>query len=96
MTGRRYSRRPEIRHAIRERAKEAVHAGALTLSRGAADASAALVLMSRDKDEANMPQIVACKAVIEFSLKVIEIDGMAERLEAVEAQLAANAKAGTT
>lgn len=88
MTVRRWKKRPEIIRAVRERAKEAVHAGAMVLSHGVADASSSLVKMSKDAIAANAPQITACRAVIEFSLKIVEYDELAERLEQVEAKLA--------
>jgi phage terminase small subunit len=95
MTGRRYHKRPEIKAAVRERSREAIQAGARVLSQRSHGAAQALADMAEDKKDANPARVAACKAVLEIGLRVVEIDGMQERLEAVEAQLAASAKAGT-
>lgn len=92
MTGRRYNRRLDIKAAIRERAKECVHAGALTLTRGAAAASKALVAMAEGTEDPHPARVSACKAVLEIGLKTIEYDEMVSRLEALEA-LAGKTKA---
>jgi hypothetical protein len=65
------------------------------LSQRSHGAAQALADMAEDKKDANPARVAACKAVLEIGLRVVEIDGMQERLEAVEAQLAASAKAGT-
>ena len=94
MTGRRYYKRPDIKRAIRERAAEAVQAGGRVLSQRASGAAKSLADMAEEKTDANPARVAACKAVLEIGIRIVEIDGMADRLEAVEAQLAANAKAG--
>lgn len=96
MTGRRYYKRTDIKRAIREKAKEFIQAGARVLSQRAASAATSLADMASNREDPNPARVSACKAVLEIGIKIVEIDGMAERLEAVEAQLAAQAKAGTT
>lgn len=90
MTGRRYSKRPEIKSLVREKSKEAIAAGARVLSKRAHGAAQSLADMADGTQDANPARVAACKAVLEIGLRVIEIDGMQERLEAVEAELAKN------
>ena len=91
-TCRRWRRRPEIQTMIRELAREAVQAGALTLGQSASIAATALRKIADGSDLAEGPRVSACRTILEIGLKVLEFDELAKRLEVVEAQLASQGR----
>jgi len=87
-TARRWRKRPDIQAAIRERAREAVQAGTLSLGQGAAEAARSLRAIAKGKEPAEGPRVTACRAILEIGLRVVEGEEVSERLAAIEARLA--------
>jgi hypothetical protein len=83
-TARRWRRRPEIQAAIRERAREAVEAGTLSLGQGASAAAKALRAIASGKKPAEGPRVTACRAILEIGLRVLEVDKLTDRVERLE------------
>jgi hypothetical protein len=86
-TARRWRRRPEIQAAIRERAREAVEAGTLSLGQGASTAAKTLRQIASGEATAEGPRVTACRAILEIGLRVLEVDELTDRVERLEAQL---------
>jgi polyhydroxyalkanoate synthesis regulator phasin len=87
-TARRWRRRPEIQAAIRERAREAVEAGTLSLGQGASTAAKTLRQIASGEATAEGPRVTACRAILEIGLRVLEVDELTDRVERLEQQLA--------
>jgi phage terminase small subunit len=83
-TARRWRRRPEIQAAIRERAREAVEAGTLSLGQGASAAAKTLRAIASGKKPAEGPRVTACRAILEIGLRVLEVDKLTDRVERLE------------
>jgi hypothetical protein len=96
-TCRRWRRRPEIKSAIREHARDAVQAGTLALGQGASTAAQTLRAIAAGKEAAEGPRVSACRAILEIGLRVLEVDELTERVEQLETQLREHAdKPGTS
>jgi hypothetical protein len=89
-TARRWRRRPDIQAAIRERAREAVEAGTLSLGQGASTAAKTLRAIASGDAQAEGPRVTACRAILEIGLRVLEVEELTDRVERLEAQLAAH------
>lgn len=87
VTCRRWRIREDIKEELRSRKREAVHASACILSDKAALAAESLAAMATGGKKAVMADIVACKSVLEFAIKVVENEDLDRRLEAIEDQL---------
>jgi hypothetical protein len=86
-TGRRWRRRPELQAAIRELARDAVQAGTLALGQGAKTAATTLRQIAAGKARAAGPRVTACRAILEIGLRVLEVEELEARVQALEASL---------
>ncbi len=83
-TARRWRKRADVQAAIRERAREAVQAGTLSLGQGASVAAKALRAIASGKKPAEGPRVSACRAILEIGLRVLEVDKLTDRVERLE------------
>jgi hypothetical protein len=89
-SARRLDDREDVRHALRQRAREAVEDGVRTLAQSASAAARALKRIAIKGGPGDGPSVSAARAILEISHKGIELDAVQEQLDAIKAQLAAN------
>lgn len=87
-SARRLRKRVDVQAAIRERAREAIQAGTLSLGQGAADAAKSLREIARGKEAAEGPRVSACRSILEIGLRVVELEDVQEQLDEIKSQLA--------
>jgi hypothetical protein len=87
-TIRRWKKDPTLASVIRARATEAVAMGRAVLSSGMHRASRALVGMADGTVEASAPRVSAAKAVVESTVKLVEVEELRIEMEAIKSQLA--------
>jgi hypothetical protein len=88
-TARRWRKRAHFQAAIRERAREAIQAGTLSLGQGAADAAKSLRAIAKGDEAAEGPRVSACRSILEIGLRVVELEDVQEQLAEIREQLAA-------
>ncbi len=86
-TARRWKKRPAIASAIKDRASEQVALGRAVLAAGMGRASHALVQMADGTAPASAPRVSAARAVVEVTAKLVELEGVNERLAELESRL---------
>ena len=87
-SARRLRKRVDVQAAIRERAREAIQAGTLSLGQGAADAAKSLRAIAKGDEAAEGPRVSACRSILEIGLRVVELEDVQEQLDEIKATLA--------
>jgi nitrous oxidase accessory protein NosD len=90
-SGRRWKAKPAIAEAIRARMTENIAVGRAILAAGMSKAATGLVAMASGEAVADSARVSACRAVMEASIKLVELDELVARLEQLEGQLAEHA-----
>jgi hypothetical protein len=67
-----------------------VEAGTLSLGQGASTAAKTLRAIASGDAQAEGPRVTACRAILEIGLRVLEVEELTDRVERLEAQLAAH------
>ena len=86
-TARRLDDREDVRTEIRKRARQAVEAGTLTLGQASTVAAHTLKNVASGKAEASGPRVTAAKAILEISIRALEVEELSARVGRLEEQL---------
>jgi cytosine/adenosine deaminase-related metal-dependent hydrolase len=86
-TARRLDDREDVRAEIRKRARQAVEGGTLTLGAASTVAARTLKNVASGKAEASGPRVTAAKAILEISIRALEVEELNDRVARLEAQL---------
>jgi len=86
-TARRLDDREDVRSAIRKRVWDAVESGARALGQSSATAARTLKRVAIHGGPGDGPCVSAAKAILEISMRAIEVQEFGARLAAVEAVL---------
>jgi hypothetical protein len=91
-TLRRWKARPEVATAIRLRTSEQMSQARAVLAAGSARAARSLVELSDGATIGDAPKVSASRAVLETTMKLVEVEELAERLDELEARLAGGSR----
>jgi hypothetical protein len=83
----RWLQQPEFQTAYREARRETVRHAIVRLQQHAAEAVDTLHKVMTTEGTAAPVRVSAAKAILEYSMKAVEIEDLASRLEALEAKL---------
>lgn len=83
----RYLADPAFKAAYRRARAEVVDHAVSQLQRDCAEASRTLVEVCKDRKAPASARVAAAKAILDGAVKAVELQDMAERIEALEAQL---------
>jgi hypothetical protein len=86
-TARRLDDRGDVRTEIRKRARQAVEAGTLTLGQASTVAARTLLNVASGKAVPSGPVVTAAKAILEISIRALEVEELSVRVSALEEQL---------
>ena len=75
---------PAFRDAYREARREVVSHAISQLQRGCGDAVKTLLAVANDSEAPASSRVSAAKAILETSVKAVELDDLGARLEALE------------
>lgn len=85
-TGKRWRHRDQIVRAIRARTNETLGQARAVLAAGARSAAESLVAMATGTRKASTASVMAARAVLEGATRLIELDELSARLDALEVQ----------
>jgi len=81
--------RPDVRAALRQRAREAIDCGVRTLSRASTAAANALVEVAESGGPGDGPRVSSAKAILEIGSRALELEDLAAEVAEIKAQLGA-------
>lgn len=81
--------RPDIRAALRKRARDAVGCGVRTLARSSTAAADALVEVAESGGPGDGPRVSAAKAILEIGSRALELEDLAAEVAEIKSQLGA-------